>query len=219
MGNTSLHNHRQVSHRFVFKSCVLYYYILIFKCHLTVFPDFSRCILTGGNDNFSSNWLQCTNAGSRVDGLFNIITNIIQLFSFITIVTSNIIIGCTLHKSNQQHRDNASSRKATITLSIICWVFVASCVPLFILFAVKGVIGKDPPQWMFILCQFLLSLNVVSNPVVYSMTNQRFAMWLRSLVQYRKVAPLEPVTQPSGAKSAQSTTAQGTTETAETEEV
>ncbi|KAL5271340.1 hypothetical protein ACHWQZ_G001843 [Mnemiopsis leidyi] len=66
-----------------------------------------------------------------------------------------------------------SSGNTVLTISLICFVFVASYTPLIVFIVLRS--QRDYiPQWFQIFFTHCLSLNITLNPFIYALTNKRF---------------------------------------------
>ena len=92
----------------------------------------------------------------------------------------NAINPGTKQKVNTQVRTINSS--TYLTILVICTVLTVSYVPLFVL-AIKDEITNPSPSWLGTLTIELLSLNVLANPVMYTLSNRRFRRYLANLVK------------------------------------
>ena len=62
---------------------------------------------------------------------------------------------------------------AVLTVTCVCWLFLISWVPWIIKIFFRSY-GSNLPVWYSIFQQHVLTLNVVLNPVIYTLTNQSF---------------------------------------------
>ena len=66
-----------------------------------------------------------------------------------------------------------TSGNTVLTISLICFVFIASYTPLIVFIALRS--QRDViPQWFQIFFTHCLSLNITLNPFIYALTNKRF---------------------------------------------
>ena len=76
-----------------------------------------------------------------------------------------------------------------ITICFICIFFVISYSPVFVIIA-QGetqIIESPEPHWLGFLTVELLSLNVLSNPIVYTLSNMRFRRYVMSLLKCKSM--------------------------------
>ena len=105
--------------------------------------------------------------------IFNDISFGILISQTLLIITANCFILRVISIT-----PDTPSRKALITLSCLSAVFLLSYTPIFILWGFWLV--KASKVWMFILSQVGLALNVVSNPVIYTITNSSFRQFIQA---------------------------------------
>jgi len=108
----------------------------------------------------------------------------------IILVAANVSIIYITSKSASRTGSSATPNKKTvITLSCICWAFILSYGP-YLIFTVLFVIlnlNFYPPEWLILITLYCPSINVVSNPIIYTATNSRFRKFVKSLFTMRKV--------------------------------
>ena len=103
----------------------------------------------------------------------NFLTNTAILYIVITSPVCGVANGPGSRKS---------LRKAITTTSAISWIFIISWTPWMILITLD-LLGYSMASWYWLSSRFIISLNVISNPVVYTITNQRFANYLLHIVK------------------------------------
>lgn len=63
--------------------------------------------------------------------------------------------------------------RSIITVNLICWTFLFSYSPIFVMIVVKSS-GRSPPVWFGLFQVFAKSVHVIINPFIYVATNTRF---------------------------------------------
>ena len=101
----------------------------------------------------------------------------LALPTLITIVCNVLILRLVFSAPDLTNNNNNS--KAVRTVSLICWIFVASYIPTVVIFALPAVGMSDIPHWVNCMSMYSVSLNLIANPVIYSFTNRRFAMFAK----------------------------------------
>ena len=92
----------------------------------------------------------------------------------------NAINPCTKQRNASQVRKINMS--TYLTILTICLVFTISYGPLLVL-AIRDQLTQPSPAWMGSLAIELLSLNVLANPVMYTLSNRRFRRYIANLVR------------------------------------
>ena len=128
---------------------------------------------------------------SKAENMVNTITLVIFYIPMVFITCANIIIFISVRKSivsNNlsvvRHAKPIKSSKAVLTISLICWVYIASVTPIAVVTILKFIVGV--PGWAVVFSQYAIALNVIANPVIYTMTNRRFANFVKSLFRRTK---------------------------------
>ena len=98
--------------------------------------------------------------------------------ALITIIANVAILTIVLNVSKRS-LTCSSGMKAVKTVSIICWVFVASYVPTVIIFALPALGVAGIPQWVNCFSMYSVSLNLIANPFIYSFTNSKFSLYVK----------------------------------------
>lgn len=102
----------------------------------------------------------------------------------ILILAANCLIFIDLYKANRKmnkYGTIASSKKAALTISVICWVFISSYLPVIVIMLLDAYSNVAIPLWLDIISQYAISLNVVLNPFIYGVTNKRFWKFVKGL--------------------------------------
>ena len=117
---------------------------------------------------------------AAVPAYFRIMRLISGLYLFLPIVITviaNVLILCLVFSSSTLPRPKNS--KVVRTVSIICWVFIASYIPTVVIFSLPAVGISEIPLWVNCVSMYAVSFNLIANPVIYSFTNKKFAMFAR----------------------------------------
>ena len=104
---------------------------------------------------------------------------------FFSSLKSAINPGAKLKSGNFKGRKLNPSTYLTIIL--ICMVFMLTYSPVYVLVATSDHENDHKPTkpWLGVLSTELLSLNVLANPIVYTLSNTRFRRYVINLVQCR----------------------------------
>ena len=106
-------------------------------------------------------WLQPT-----ASSIFLVFHFVIMAIIFIT----NVAI---LYLAKRHSTGRKSVQKATLTVSMVCWVFVGSYCPWLGYWGLLGA-GKEVPDLLIVVGVLSLQINLVGNPFIYSFTNKRY---------------------------------------------
>lgn len=138
-------------------------------------------VLYGAHTTYAPRGLTCS-LTPYVSITLNMITFVIFFcVPMVTIVGANIVILVLVYSTKTRaDRKPYNMRKASLTISVLCWVYIVSYIPSA-MFVVLYLAGCEMPVWAYITTQYALGLNVIANPVVYTMTNRRFAEFIRTL--------------------------------------
>ncbi|KAL5260179.1 hypothetical protein ACHWQZ_G010331 [Mnemiopsis leidyi] len=185
--------------------------ILLVLVALPLFPLLSQ-FLGESKVEFVPGYLSCTvPEAARVWGYFSlaflvipsgivILSNLVILYKVIRIkmksprrVTMGFFSGLKNAINPGTMRKSVKSRvrkinpSTYITICFICIFFVISYSPVFVIVTQGEDLIKEPPSskphWLGFLTVELLSLNVLSNPVVYTLSNMRFRRYVMSIVK------------------------------------
>ena len=77
---------------------------------------------------------------------------------------------------------------AVLTVTCVCWLFLISWLPWILKIFFRSY-GANLPVWYYIFQQHVLTLNVVLNPVIYTLTNQSF----KEVVKKRVLGKIQAV--------------------------
>ena len=114
------------------------------------------------------------------DGTYhNISTMVLGLLLICTVLVSNIIIlviAARHGKSSVKTGRVRPSRAAVITISCICWAYLLSYAPVILLDVVI-----DQQDWTKTFSYYMLSINSIVNPIIYTITNVRFRRFMLKL--------------------------------------
>lgn len=100
----------------------------------------------------------------------------------VTIVANIIILKLVYTSPTITVSGRNRSLKAALTISVICWMYVLSYLPSVVLFALPVAGVSNIPPYVNVINMYSLSLNLISNPFIYSYSNARFALFLKSLL-------------------------------------
>ena len=74
---------------------------------------------------------------------------------------------------------NNRGYKTVKTISTVCWIFVASYLPTIFIFSLPVVGVSHIPQWVNCMSMYAVSFNLILNPVIYSLSNNKFAVFVK----------------------------------------
>ena len=100
--------------------------------------------------------------------------------ALITVIANLIILRIVYARPTVS--DSASrmrNYKAVKTVSLICWVYIISYIPSVVLFALPVAGVENIPHYVNTLNMYILSFNLIANPLIYSFTNKRFALFAK----------------------------------------
>ena len=99
-----------------------------------------------------------------------------KLSAMAVMVAVNSAILIIARRSSIGRRNN----KAVITVSAVCWIFILAYIPTSIACLLH--LAKVPPraiQWFDLFASYMLGVSVVSNWLIYTITNRRFAGFMK----------------------------------------
>ena len=103
----------------------------------------------------------------------------------ILIIACNITILCLVSNHNARRRGRRGrslpGRRAVITVSCICWLFLVSIAPLNIIAILDGA-KFDIPVWARHIANKLVNLNVAGNPIIYTAIHSGFRKCIKKLL-------------------------------------
>ena len=104
--------------------------------------------------------------------------------SILMIITNIWILVVAAKFAKSRTGEPLPSKSAVVTVSLICWVYVASYLPIFI----RRVM--DTPPWFIYFSMYALSVSFVANPIIYTATNNRFRCFVKRIIvaNWRKLA-------------------------------
>ena len=142
-------------------------------------------VLYGTHTTYSAAGLTCSFVQYKSAVLTMITFVIFFCVPMVTIVGANIVILAKFVRSSRDRDDRIqgkpkSTRKATVTISLICWIYIISYIPSALL-VVLYMMKVQLPRWSYVSTQYALALNVIANPIIYTMTNRRFADFVQKL--------------------------------------
>ena len=151
--------------------CTVYVMIAVCMGHKAYFdPYILSCMGSGLTDPDIRSIIFCMAAATI---FFNI--------PLLIIVISNIGMLCITSRHRSKRAGQIGPGKnALLTVSCISWVFVISVVP-YTIRAVIQVFHIDAPAWFYVMQNEFYYLNVMFNPVIYSITNVTFRNFLQEM--------------------------------------
>ena len=95
-----------------------------------------------------------------------------------TIFISNIVMLIVSVRYRRRMVERSGSgedinMRAVLTVTCVCWLFLISWLPWIVKIFYKSY-GAELPAWYFIFQAHVLTLNVILNPVIYTLTNRSF---------------------------------------------
>jgi len=100
-------------------------------------------------------------------GFFIALPMMIVFFSNVKIIATVIVHSHKVGLSLMPHI------RSIITVNLICWAFLASYLPIFILLILKST-NVAVPGWFVLFQVYAKSIHVILNPFIYVATNKRF---------------------------------------------
>ena len=157
-------------------------YVRAFIIFLSLIPCSNVLILTISQSIIYFNphcmccWATLHDPVGTISMRFSMILILLPM-GIILIANIALLIIANKHLKNiTGHGTKTVPRKALITTSCICWSFVISWIPdLFC-----WIINKEP-RFLITFGKYMMALNVVINPVIYSITNNKFRSFLKRL--------------------------------------
>ena len=114
--------------------------------------------------------------------ILRMVSGIYLFLPAIITVIANIII-LRLAYAGRSVRNStpggAKSLKAVKTVALICWVYIVSYIPSVVLFALPVAGVTEIPHYVNLINMYTLSFNLIANPLIYSFTNKRFALFAK----------------------------------------
>eukprot|EP00116_Pleurobrachia_bachei_P014576 sb/3474838/ len=80
-------------------------------------------------------------------------------------------------QTNSQGTTGPNTGNTVLTITLICFVFVASYTPLIVSIVLRN-LKISIPGWYDIFFTHSLSLNITFNPLIYAATNKRFRQYM-----------------------------------------
>ena len=116
--------------------------------------------------------LQCDFTFVEYNNDYTISRTVIMTILLSTILLTNIIIFIVASRqSSGITGDCLPRRAAVITISSICWAYLLSYTP-FMLCEILWL--HSPPSWYGLFYSYMLTINSIVNPVIYTITNSKF---------------------------------------------
>ena len=158
------------------------YYVWIVMVVVLCIPLFwvLGYILAGSYVYYLPTDLNCMMTHSNKDNfLFSLkISSIVLIvFPLIVLIVTNVAILWIVAKSTAtMGRKAIPNMNTVISIGCICWAFILSYIPTVILYNMS-----DPPEFMHLLKVYILSINTIANPIIYSISNASFRNYLKSI--------------------------------------
>ena len=116
------------------------------------------------------------------EAVYAILLSIIYIvIPMLVIIITNIAILCVVAKQARTVEGRSGINQNTIIIiSSICWGFILSYVPFFVILCLE-VFNFNYPGWCELLKSYMLSINVIINPIIYTLTNNRFREYLMNI--------------------------------------
>ena len=113
--------------------------------------------------------------------ILRMISGLYLFLPAIITVIANIVILRLVYASSAIVDSATRERnfKAVKTISLICWVYIVSYIPSVVLFALPVAGVTNIPRYVNAMNMYILSFNLVANPLIYSFTNKRFALFAK----------------------------------------
>ena len=125
--------------------------------------------------------------------IFNlIIETVYQGIPLLIVVVSNTGTLFAILRQNWKMRKSAkskSSHTAVITLLLVCWAFVLSYIPDYII-VLLDLFGNEYPNWFYTIQMYSYALNTIINPLIYSWKDPGFKKFLRGLFGIERMMSL-----------------------------
>ena len=98
----------------------------------------------------------------------------------LVLISSNFYL---LFKASMMSRDKLkkNSAKGLTTIMVLCWAFILSYGPFCVMIGL-GFTEGGPPGWVVNLMNMSLGLNLFVNPLIYTFTNNRFFIFMKSML-------------------------------------
>ena len=113
---------------------------------------------------------------------------VLIILPMIIIVTTNTaLLIIAVKYSRNSSGGSTVPRKAIIAISSVCWAFIISWLPTLI----DWMTGNNS-YTLITVGKYMITLNVVVNPVIYSITNNKFRSFLKKLIS-RKLEAVSSV--------------------------
>lgn len=94
----------------------------------------------------------------------------------LVILTTNIVILCIVGRRSSKVLP-IPGLKAIKTVSCICAVYILSYLPLAV-----GYASNELSPSVELTIQYAMSINMICNPIIYSLTNRKFSAFLTQMV-------------------------------------
>jgi len=75
--------------------------------------------------------------------------------------------------------------RSIITVNLICWAFLVSYAPIFVMIILKSS-GQSVPIWFGLFQTYAKSVHVIINPFIYVATNSRFRHFVLNMLRHKE---------------------------------
>ena len=168
------------------RTSINFSHTVMFAVLMWIIPLFMQLgyVIGGIYAYFQPNILNCEGsyfANSGITIYTMVILCVFLIIPMIIIITTNVNILYIVTKHSRKVGKCFSANNATaITISSICWGFILSYCPTLIIYCLVFA-GAKIPIWFHIFQNYARAINIVVNPLIYSITNACFRRYLRCL--------------------------------------
>ena len=139
-----------------------------------------------GNKAFFDPWIFGCDANTTKDKYISIFSLadlvLTTALPCISICCNNIYLITMAVKLSRVHTQRARPRvKGTVTVILVCCTYLLSFFPLMV---AEGISYAHDGErgWLFIIAKSSMGINVIVNPVIYTVTNRRFCNFMKLLI-------------------------------------
>ena len=113
---------------------------------------------------------------------FGMLGMVISVLPMLIILITNIIILIIVAQTSKARgrRHAIPSKKAVITISLVCWVYIISYIPTAVQISLLSP-HHPPSTWLSLFATYTFSLNIIANPFIYTLTNNRFNRFMKQM--------------------------------------
>ena len=173
---------------------------LSYKSSSTFNPQNGKC-MSGVYENLAA------------QALFKIALAVIVMIPLLVITVENIVLCFIAVKSSRRHENSKVNYKALLMVCALSGLFILSWVP-YIIFTLMKSKNPEIPQALDLLAFHCIYINSFGNPILYTLTNKRFGLYVSSLLYNVfpclcgvKMSPKDlPGVNPTSSTNARSTT-------------